>query len=281
MPSPSSSHLCLILGFSLLLFGPARAHADNILLLAQPAYTHKQNSASATWWQPKPGVSWQWQLSGTVDTSVDVAMYDIDLFATPQTTIQALKKRGKIVICYLSAGSYENYRSDAGLFSAGVLGNTLDGWPDERWLDIRQIDLLAPIMRARMDQAKAKGCDGIEPDNIDGYTNNTGFPLTSADQLRFNRWLAAEAHQRGLSIGLKNDLDQVADLVDTFDWAINEQCFAYGECHLLKPFIAAGKAVFGVEYDLAESQFCPQANALNYDWLKKRLALDSWRSACR
>ena len=208
-------------------------------------------------------------------------MYDLDLFTTPQATIQALKNRGKIVICYLSAGSYENYRSDAGSFPASVLGNTLDGWPDERWLDIRQIDLLAPIIRARMDLARAKGCDGVEPDNIDGYTNNTGFPLTSADQLRYNRWLAAEAHQRGLSIGLKNDLDQVADLVDTFDWALNEQCFAYGECHLLKPFIAAGKAVFGVEYDLAEAQFCPQANAFNYDWLKKRLALDSWRSACR
>ena len=270
---------CAVLGMALSPLA-ALVYADDILLMAQPAYMPKQNSAQ-TWWRPKPGLSWQWKLSGRVDSSFDVAMYDIDLFETPQATIQALKNRGKIVICYISAGSYEKYRSDAGRFPASVLGKTLDGWPDERWLDIRQIETLAPILQARMDLAVAKGCDGIEPDNIDGYANNTGFPLTSADQLRFNRWLAIQAHQRNLSIGLKNDLEQVPDLVNAFDWAINEQCFAYGECDLLKPFIDAGKAVFGVEYDLAESQFCPQANALNYDWLKKRLVLDSWRNACR
>ena len=31
---------------------------------------------------PKPGVTWQWQLTGTVDTSVDAQMYDVDLFTT-------------------------------------------------------------------------------------------------------------------------------------------------------------------------------------------------------
>lgn len=233
-------------------------------------------------WQPAPGTSWQWQLSGyPVDTSFDVQMYDIDLEGTPQETIDALHTAGRIVICYFSAGSWENYRPDAGQFPPEVLGNVLDGWPDEKWLDIRQIGLLAPVMEARLDLAQTKNCDGVEPDNVDGYTNDTGFPLTAADQLAYNIWLAEQAHERGLSIGLKNDLEQVDELVGYFDWALNEQCFQYEECALLLPFIEQNKAVFGVEYVLESSQFCPQANAMNFDWLDKNLDLDAWRQACR
>ncbi len=256
-----------------------RAEPDHTLLyLALPAYTHARDRSV---WQPSPGTSWQWQLSGTLDTSIDVQMYDIDLVETPVTTIADLHAAGRTVICYLSAGSWEKYRPDADQYPEEILGNTLDGWPDERWVDYRRIDLLGPILAARMDLAVDKGCDGIEPDNIDGYTNNTGFALSAADQLAFNRWLAGQAHARGLSIGLKNDIDQVPDLVNLFDWALNEQCFQYDECDLLLPFIQAGKAVFGVEYSGDTADFCPRANAENFDWLKKNRNLDAWRQSCR
>lgn len=99
-------------------------------------------------------------------------------------------------------------------------------------------------MRARLDLAKNKGCDGVEPDNVDAYTQpDPGFPLTYDDQKAYNIFLAQEAHARDLSIGLKNDLDQVLDLLPYFDWALNEQCWYYQECHLLQPFIQ-GKKVF-------------------------------------
>jgi len=232
-------------------------------------------------WQPSPGVSWQWQLSGEIDTSFDVEMYDIDLFDTPQSTIELLHENGRIVICYFSAGSYENWRSDTGKFPSSVLGNTLDGWPDERWLDIRAISQLEPIMMARLDLAVSKGCDGVEPDNVDGYNNDSGFPLTSQDQLHYNIWLASAAHARNLSIGLKNDLDQIPDLVAYFDWALNEQCYQYDECELLRPFTFAGKAVFGVEYQGNSAQFCPYFNNLDFDWLVKELELGPTRTSCR
>jgi len=234
-----------------------------------------------TIWQPSPGTSWQWQLTEEIDTSFDVQMYDIDLFDTPQSTIDTLHENGRIVICYFSAGSYENWRSDANQFPAAVLGNTLDGWPDEKWLDIRQIAQLEPIMTARLDLAVSKGCDGVEPDNVDGYTNNTGFPLSAQDQLDYNSWLSTAAHTRSLSIGLKNDLDQIPDLVTHFDWALNEQCYQYDECDLLRPFTAAGKAVFGVEYQGSPAQFCPYFNTLNFDWLFKEINLGPSRTACR
>jgi hypothetical protein len=232
-------------------------------------------------WQPAPGLKWQIQYTGTINTFLSVDVYNLDLFETSAAVIAALQAKGKRVICYLSAGSHENWRPDSRAFPASVLGRTLDGWSGERWLDIRQVDVLIPIMRARMEQAAQKGCDGVDPDNVDGYSNNTGFALSYNDQLAYNIALAEAAHELGLAIGLKNDLDQIKDLVNYFDFAVNEECFQYAECNTLKPFVDAGKAVFGIEYNLANSSFCPQANRMNFDFLKKNLSLDAWRESCR
>jgi hypothetical protein len=236
-----------------------------------------------TVWRPAPGTSWQWQLTDyPVDTSFDVRMYDIDLFDTPGATIDALHGEGRVVVCYFSAGSWEDWRPDAGDFPSGAIGNPLEGWEGESWLDTRD-EGVRDVMRARLDLAVERGCDGVEPDNVDGYTNDPGFPLTYATQLDYNRFLAAEAHARGLSVGLKNDLDQIEDLVGDFDWALNEECFGYDECELLLPFIDAGKAVFQVEYGDASlaDEICPRANDMDFDTLIKNLDLDAWRVACR
>jgi hypothetical protein len=232
-------------------------------------------------WRPQPGTSWQWQLTGTIDTSVNVSMYDIDLFDAPQSTIDKLHSAGRVVICYFSAGSWEDWRPDAGQFPAAALGSN-NGWPGEKWLDIRN-STVRSIMLARMDLAVSKHCNGVEPDNVDGFTNKTGFPLTATDQFNYNTFIAAGAHTRKLSVGLKNDVDQVSQLVGYFDWALNEECFRYNECDTLAPFIANKKAVFQVEYGSSSlaTKVCPQANALNFDTLIKNLNLDAWRISCR
>jgi hypothetical protein len=85
-----------------------------------------------------------------------------------------------------------------------VLGRALDGWPGERWLDIRSIDVIAPIMKARIARCARKRFDAVEPDNIDGYQNSSGFPLSRSDQLRYNRWFARHVHRKGMSVALKN-----------------------------------------------------------------------------
>ncbi len=236
----------------------------------------------AGWWRPTPGTSWQIQLSGTVDTTVDVRVYDVDLYDTPQATIDALHAAGRAVICYFSAGSREDWRADAARFPAGSYGNGLAGWPGETWVDTRDVTV-REIQRARLDLAVAKRCDGVDPDNVDGYANDSGLPLTAATQLDYNRFLAREAHARGLAVGLKNDLDQIPDLVGDFDWAINEQCAEYTECDLLVPFIRANRPVFEIEYGDAPlvSTVCPPAIARNFDTLVKHLALDAFRIACR
>jgi hypothetical protein len=235
-------------------------------------------------WQPGPGTSWQWQLSGRIDTSVDVDMYDIDLFDTPQATIDRLHQDGRVVICYFSAGSWENWRSDAGRFPAATRGNRLAGWAGERWLDVRDATVRG-VMIDRLDLAVSKRCDGVEPDNVDGYANSTGFPLRYADQIDFNSFLANAAHARGLSIGLKNDLDQIRDLQPLFDWALNEECFAYNECGRLTPFLTAGKAVFHVEYPASLRQLTATANrvcgaGLGFESLLKPMDLTAPRVDC-
>jgi hypothetical protein len=70
-------------------------------------------------------------------------------------------------------------------------------------------------------------------------------------------------------------------LLPYFDWALGEQCFQYAECARLQPFIAAGKAVMEVEYDLKPAQFCARANSLNFNSLYKHLNLGPFRVACR
>jgi hypothetical protein len=279
---PSKLKILLLLSLVVLLAVGTMVFAAGNPRFFLPLVMNSYSQATpGTWWKPSPGTSWQWQLSGVIDTTLDVHMYDIDLFATPQQVIDQLHRDGRIVICYFSAGTYEDWRPDKDSFPVEVLGSPLPDWPGERWLDIRQIDLLSSVMSDRLDLAVQKNCDGVEPDNVDGYANDTGFPLSYADQLAYNTWLAGQAHSKQLSVGLKNDLGQIGDLLSYFDWALNEECFTYDECELLSPFVAAGKAVFGVEYELDPADFCPQANALNFDFLKKNWDLDAWRIACR
>jgi endo-alpha-1,4-polygalactosaminidase (GH114 family) len=236
-----------------------------------------------TWWTPKQGQSWQIQYTGEIDLDMDADIYNLDLFETPTEDIQALHARGVRVLCYINAGAWEDWRPDRDEFPEGVLGEEYEGWPGERWLDIRRIDLLAPIMTARLGLCAQKGFDGVDPDNLDGYTNQTGFPLTAEDQLAYNRWLAEAAHQQGLAIGLKNDPDQVGELVTLFDWMTVESCFYEGWCDQVTSFIKANKPVFAIEYTdngMQLSEFCDQAASLSIDAILKHRSLDAWREDC-
>jgi hypothetical protein len=224
---------------------------------------------------------WQIQYTGEIDLTLDVDVYNLDLFDTDSAVIFKLHERGIFVMCYFSAGSFEDWRPDASQFSQQVLGKDMEGWPGEKWLDIRQIDLLKPIMETRLDLAAHKNCDGVDPDNVNGYANDTGFPLIGEDQIAFNIFLAEAAHQRGLMIGLKNDLEQIPELLPYFDWELNESCFLYDECQMLLPFIEAGKPVFVIEYETSAEDFCQRANTLKFNALQKNWELDAFRIPCK
>jgi len=234
------------------------------------------------WYRPVAGVKWQIQLQGEVNTQYPVELYDIDLFDSPVTLIQQLQKSGRHVICYFSAGSSENWRPDFARFKEDDMGNPLKGWPGEKWLNIRS-DNVRDIMKARMDMAKEKGCDGVDPDNVDAYSNNPGFNITARDQIEYNRFLANEVHKRGMAVSLKNDLDQADELADSADFSVNEQCFQYDECDKLRAFVAKNKPVLNIEYNKTTSQedLCRRSRFMNFSTLLMPMKLDdSSRVSC-
>jgi hypothetical protein len=170
-----------------------------------------------TWWKPGKGTqAWQYQLGTTfkaTDIISGVRIYDIDGFATTASMVQLIKSTGARAVCYISGGSWEDWRPDKGLFPAcelpGVLGHgqtehfnlraagyqpgwaaaaaahmcgqqiegctpdlliiplaaaigkPLDGWPGERWLDVRSQQVRAALLR-RLDMCRAKGFDAVE-----------------------------------------------------------------------------------------------------------------------
>jgi len=276
--------LILIIGLTLSL--PACASSEPITAPATKETNIKPDGTSpdpaTNWWLPAAGLTWQWQLTGKLNLELQTDVIDIDL-DVGQSVVDYYHKKGTKVICYISVGSYENWRTDADQFPAEVLGKDYEGWSGEKWLDIRRIDLLAPVMLARLDECAAKGFDGVEPDNMQIWDNDTGFPLTYEDQLRYANWLAEEAHKRGLAIGQKNAPDQTKDLVDLYDFAITEDAFYYDWAEEIAPYIDAGKPVFAAEYtDLPGDfkDFCTQSNDLGFSIILKHRDLDAWLETC-
>ncbi len=262
--------LAALLGLALAVFVALAGSAG-----AAPSPACKSVDAThAGRWAPGPTTAaWQWQLQGKIDTSAPACVFEVDGFEVSKATVAKLHAEGAKVICYLDVGSWEEYRPDASEFPKSVLGNVYEGYPEERWLDIRKFHQFAPIMEKRIAMCAHKGFDGVEPDNIAGWENKTGFPITRADQLRYNRWIARQVHRRGMAVALKNDPRQAKQLVGDFDFAVVEECFQYEECGYFKPFIAAGKAVFEAEYELPPSKFCAEAKELGFSSIRKGLEL--------
>lgn len=244
--------LLVLLGL-LIAFGPARAQSR---------------------WHPPQALTWYWQLTGHVHNSISARAFDIDGFDNSASEVAALHRAGKHVICYIDVGTWERWRPDAGKFPRSVLGRR-NGWPGERWLDIRQTSILEPIMRARLTMCARKHFDAVEADNIDGYENGTGFPITGAQQLTYNQWVADEAHKLGLAVFEKNDPEQARQLEPYFDGAIDEQCNQYDECSSFERYLTAGKPVLNAEYERSlYPSFCSADRRADIMGALYNLALD-------
>lgn len=259
----------------------------------------RAEAAAATWKPLTPGTTWNWQLDGRAVNSAVLdgsanpkKMLDIDLDATSAATIAALKAKGIYVVCYTEVGSYNIQRADAAEFRKvpGLIGKQMDGFDDEYWIDVRMTDALMPIMTARLDKARAKGCDGVEPDLDDSYSqgeDETGFDLTMDDSLHYLQLLVDAAHARGMSMGLKNGPEMAPYAALFADWALNEECNEFDECGGYKEFVKRNKAVFQVEYrsnGTRVGDFCPADNRNNFDGLLKdasELLHALPRDACR
>jgi hypothetical protein len=244
--------------------------------------TGGSENSNPSWWRPHAGLTWQWQLSEPVSDPIDVDVYDID-WEVEASVVEDLHARGIKVICYVSVGSWEDFRPDADAFPESVIGNDYDGWPGERYVDIRSA-ALREVLEARFDVCREKGFDAIEPDNMDVFElgDESGFPLTQEDGVEFALWLAEQAHARGLGIGQKNAAGITAEIVDHYDWALTESCFSDGNwCGDVSAYEAADKPVFMCEYE--ESSFadaCQAWAAQGYSPILKNLDLDAPITFC-
>ncbi len=233
-------------------------------------------SAGGGWWTPPQHLTWYWQLQGNVANDVPVAAYDIDGFENSAAEVAALHAEGKHVICYIDVGTAENFRPDYSSFPASVLGRS-NGWPGERWIDIRQLGVIEPIMTARFQMCREKGFDAVEPDNMEAYSNNSGFPITAQQQLTYNEWVAGEVHSLGMAVLQKNDGEQTPEQEPFFDGALSEQCNQYRECADFDPYLLAGKPVLNAEYREKTKRFCAADNAAGIMGARFNLALNGRR----
>ena len=285
-----------------------------VLALLLLALVAPQASRAASWWVPAQNETWQWDLAAPVDQTVDTQINDVDLWTNEASVVASLHAQGRHVVCYLDAGTWEGWRPDASKFPTSVRGKEDPGWTDEKWLDIRALSILEPLMEKRMKLCRQKGFDAVDADNVDAWQyseeGETGFgakgTLTAEEQLTYNKWLASEAHSLGLGIALKSDTNQIAELQPYFDFSVDEECIEWSpDCELLEPFIKAGKPVFEDEYinkvgvksvnepdpeeeggveesvDHEEpSEFCPNLNARKFMAEQKDEDLDGWNDPC-
>lgn len=107
-------------------------------------------------------------LKGAKGTVIDVDLED-NYRNGAKTTIGDLAKV-KTVICYFSAGSYENWRSDKDKFLPSDYGKNMT-WPGENWINVKS-DNVKKIMAARIEQAAKAGCHAVDPDNVDGFVSS-------------------------------------------------------------------------------------------------------------
>jgi hypothetical protein len=173
-------------------------------------------------------------------------------------------------------GTSENFRPDYRSLPASVKGRS-NGWPGERWLDVRRLDVLEPIMSARFEMCTQKGFDAVEPDNMEAYANASGFPLTASDQLAYNEWVAQTVHALGMAVLQKNDGEQTQQQVKDFDGALAEQCNQYHECSDYMLYLQARKPVLNAEYRLGKSRFCTADESAGIMGARLNLALNGRR----
>lgn len=235
------------------------------------------NSQASVYFGPAKHASWNWQLMGTIDTTADAQVYDFDAFDNSATLVSQLKARQIYCIAYFSAGSWEDWRSDAASFPASVKGNDLGGWPGEKWLDVRQLDVLRPIMAARADIAKAKGFNAIEWDNLDGYSNNPGFPFTQADSIAYCKMLAQICHERGLAAFHKNSTEIISQVQPYFEGVVGESAYRWNEAGSYSVFTNANKPVLLCEYRAQDVSVANQndANAKGFSMIYHNIDLNS------
>jgi hypothetical protein len=246
-------------------------------------------------------LTWDWILGGKLPANPPVVDYlDVDAFDTPKSFVTKTKQNGTTVICYISAGTIEDYRPDRKAFeklnkqqkNAGkpaIIGKRYPAWPDERWLNFSRYKVFLPLMIDRIERCKSKGFDMIEFDNLDGHDNKTGFHIRKKHSIRYARALATEATKLGLASVQKNVTELNRKLEPYFAALLLEDCVLYNFCGDARRYRKSGKPVFDAEYPQGWADegktfnlgtACATTNANDISLIVKKLSLNTWVQYC-
>jgi Glycoside-hydrolase family GH114 len=222
-------------------------------VVPMPAPVPCQPVRHACWYPPHLAANhrpmrWDWQIGRVTPLrrsgrrAVDI--YDIDGFLTTAAEVHAIRStwpaatlKHPRTICYIDM-AWEDYRPDASpspygrYFPASVLGNVYFGYPQERWVDFRQLDALKPMLRERIRMCAAKGFDAVELDDIDSFDppSTTGFHLTPGDAQNFLAYAFNEIHRYGMT-GLWKNSPYLSWWGRRYaDGAVVEECYTYHAC---------------------------------------------------
>ena len=213
----------------------------------QPCWYPPHLSAKHGAANPRP-MRWDWQIGRTTPLkrtgrrAVDI--YDIDGFLSTRAEVSAIQTRWPAstlahpkAVCYLDL-AWEDYRPDAsppgrgGLFPAATLGNVYFGYPEERWVDFRQLDALKPMLRERISMCARKGFSAVELDDIDSFDppSTTGFRLTPGDAQNYLAYAFNLIHADGMT-GLWKNSPYLSWWGRQYtDGAVLEECYTYHMC---------------------------------------------------
>lgn len=217
---------------------------------------------------PDGSARWFAQLDGEVDAARTATFFYLDAEQQELENLAEIHASGRHYICYLSAGSVEAFRNDANEFPARAVGSPLSSFPNERWLDIRDVEVQR-LMERRVERLAASGCDAIVPASLNGYALDSGFDLTLSDTVVYATWLAERVHDSGMSIGLTAPAELLEQVVPAFDFGLAISCVTGSGCSEYEPLLRAQKPVLHVEPGDAETapELCKSAQALGFELL--------------
>jgi hypothetical protein len=217
---------------------------------------------------PPANVRWLAQLDGAVDIQQEADLFYLDPEQQSADDLATLRAQGRHYLCYLSAGSVESFRDDAAEFPAHAIGNALESYPRERWLDVRD-GAVRGLMAKRVTALAAFGCAGVPPSSLSVHAADTGFDLTLTDALDYAGWLAERIHAAGMSAGLTGPSALTTELWPRFDFGLAISCVNGSGCSEYEPFASAKKSVLHLEVAAEADAFavCNAAKSLGFDAL--------------
>ena len=223
------------------------------------------NQMLETPYVPGVDVTWQAKLTGAVDIEEDAELFYLDAELQDPADLATLHAEGRHYLCYLSAGSLEEFRDDAQEFPEEVIGKPLTSFPDERWLDVRA-PVVRELMARRIEALAGAGCDGVPPSSLAVHVADSGFALTVDDTLDYARWFAERIHAAGMSAGLTGPAALTSELWPTFDFGLAIGCLDGTRCAEFAVFGQAGKPVLHLELGDEDSavRICKDAEALGF-----------------